>query len=77
MKLYSVNEALGLLNSLNGQRIYLEGLFCFETENISLSHWPKSEDKGQSIWVQEGTGVFRFNPEALEKLSGKKVVCLG
>lgn len=72
MKLHSVNEVLDSLSALNGQCIYLEGLLRFETENISLSHWPKSEDKGRTIWLQEGSGVFRFNPEALEKLSGKK-----
>ena len=77
MKLYTINEAFEKKESLQNQRIYIEGLLTFETEYISLSHWPKSEQSGNEIWIEETNGVFKFNFESMEKLSGKKVVCLG
>ena len=77
MKLYSVNEALENKEQLQGQRIYVEGLLSFDVEDISLVHWPKAEQSGRGIWVEEGNGVFKYNFEALDKLAGKKVVCLG
>ena len=77
MKLWSVNEILEDKEHLHGQRVYVEGLLSFDIEDISLHHWPKTEQSSKSIWVEEGAGVFRYNIEALTKLRGKKVVCLG
>jgi hypothetical protein len=77
MKLYSVNEALENRENLGGQRIYVEGLLSYDVEDISLVHWPKAEQYSRGIWIEEGNGVFKYNYEALEKLAGKKVVCLG
>jgi len=77
MKLYTVNGAIDRCNELNGNRIYIEGLLTYEIEDISLSHWPKSEQRNNEIWIETGSGAFQLNPKSLEKLSGKKVVCLG
>ncbi len=77
MKLYSVNEALEKKHQLHGQRIYVEGLLSYDTEDISIMHWPKSEQGGLGIWIEETNGAFKFNYSSLEKLAGKKVVCLG
>ena len=77
MKLYSVNEVLENKEKLHGQRIYIEGLLSFDTEDISILQWPKSEQSGLGIWIEETNGVFKFNFSSLEKLAGKKVVCLG
>lgn len=77
MKLYTVNEALSKRKELNGKRVFIEGLLSFGYENISLLHWPKSEQVDAGIWVEETNGVFKYNFKSLEKLSGKKVVCSG
>ena len=77
MKLYSVNEALDNREKLNGKRIYVEGLLSYDVEDITLVHWPKSEHRNRGIWIEETNGVFKFDFKALEKLAGKKVVCLG
>jgi len=77
MKLYSVNEAYELKDTLHNQHIYIEGLLTYEDDNISLSHWPKKEQKQHSIWIEETQGAFRYNHAALKKLSNKRVVCLG
>jgi hypothetical protein len=77
MKLYTVNELLQYKESFNGKRVYVEGLLTFETENVSINHWPKTEQSGYGIWVQAGKGAFGYNKDSLKKLSGKKVVCLG
>jgi hypothetical protein len=77
MKLYTVNELLQNKESFNGNRVYVEGLLTFETENISINQWPKSEQTGYGIWVQAEKGAFGYNIDSLNKLSGKKVVCLG
>lgn len=77
MKLHTVNELLENKESFDGQQVYVEGLLTFGTENISINHWPKSEQNGYGIWLAVGTGAFGYNQDALSKLSGKKVVCLG
>ena len=77
MKLHTVNELLENKEIFNGQRVYVEGLLTFETENISINHWPKSEQNRYGIWLSVGMGAFSLNQDALAKLSGKKVVCLG
>jgi len=77
MKIYSVNEILGEKTTLHGQRVYLEGVLTFETENISLLHWPKSERGSKSIWLEESKGPLRFNEIGMERLIGKKVIALG
>jgi len=77
MKIYSVNEILEEKTTLHGQRVYLEGILTFETENISLLHWPKSERKSKSIWLEEGRGALRFNATGMKRLAGKKVIVLG
>jgi hypothetical protein len=77
MKLLSVNEALENKGSLNKQRIYVEVLLTFDTEHIFIDHWTKTEQQGYGIWVEAGQGAFGYNVDALMKLSGKKVVCLG
>ncbi len=77
MKPYTVNEVINLKTSLHGKRVYLEGLLRYGPEDISLLHWPKSEQKGLEVWIGIGAGAFCYNEEALVKLSGKRVVCLG
>jgi hypothetical protein len=77
MKLYCVNETLENREKLHSQRIYIEGLLSYDVEEISLLHWPKSEQRYRGIWIDETNGVFKLNNSALEKLAGKKVVCLG
>lgn len=72
MRIYSVNEALSLKYALHGRRVYIEGVLIFETENVSLLHWPKSERGQQSIWLQESSGPMCFNDQGMEKLVEKK-----
>ena len=68
MKLYSVNEVLENKEKLHGQRIYIEGLLSFDTEDISILQWPKSEQGDLGIWIEETNGAFKFNFSSLEKL---------
>lgn len=77
MKLYSVNEALSQKKELHGKTIYVEGLLQFGVENISILHWPKSEQDGRGVWIEETNGVFKYDFDVLKRLAGKKVVCLG
>ena len=77
MKIYSVNEALNAKGALHGQCVYIERVLTFETENISLLHWPKPERRPKSIWLEESSGPLRFNSAGMEKLVAKKVIALG
>ena len=77
MRLYSVNELLSKQESLHGEQVYIEGILNFEFEDTSLLHWPSSDRGKQSIWLQEGEGVFCFNNKKLESLHARKIVCLG
>jgi len=77
MKVYSVNEVLNDKSALHGQRIYIEEVLTFETENITLLHWPLSERGQSSIWLEESGGPLRFNRVGMEKLVEKKVIALG
>lgn len=75
VKLYTVNEAMQAGEALNNQRIYIEGLFSFDTEYIAIEHWPKAEQDlfdNSTIWIEESRGVFGCNVQSLEKLSGKR-----
>lgn len=77
MNIYSINELLEMKDTLHGQRIYVEGVLVFDTENVVLEHWPKSERGEKSIWLEQSKGPLRFNPSGMESLSGKKVIALG
>ena len=77
MKIHTINEVLSKKNDLDGQRIYVEGVLTYETENVCLEHWPKSERGRQSLWLEQSKGPLRFNQIGMEKLAGKKVIALG
>ena len=77
LKLYSVNELLSKQEGLHNKQIYVEGILNFEFEDISLLHWPSSERENQSVWVEQGEGVFCFNEKKLKSLHARKIVCLG
>lgn len=77
MKIYTINEILADKARFHGQRINIEGVLVFDTENVALLHWPKSERGTKSIWLEQSGGPLRFNDPVMEKLAGKKVVALG
>lgn len=82
MQLLSVNDAIASIKHLHGQRIYVEGLLTYEYEDISISHWPKSEQYSDSDKSTITIGVsyrsaFSFNHEAMERLAHKRVVVFG
>lgn len=77
----SVNAALGRLTKNGSECIAVEGILCFEIENISLLHWPKaercSEGYQSSIWIDADGPAFDFDQTILERWAGKRVVVLG
>lgn len=76
----SVNEAIENLAALAGRDVSIIGEFCFDFEDVSLNHLPRTErDDGyrSSIWISTGSGVLRFDPHACKQLSGKRVVIEG
>jgi hypothetical protein len=76
----SVNETIENLTSLAGRDITVSGLFTFQFENVSISHWPKSESRGffaSSIWISTGTGALQFDQKTCQLLSGKRVLIQG
>lgn len=76
-----VNEAVDHSSSAGSACIAVEGILCFETENVSLSHWPKAERRSgaydSSIWIDADGPVFDFDQAVLERWAGKRVVVLG
>lgn len=80
MPIFSVNEAIELLDGLAGKDIKIRGLLSFEFENVSLNHVPlfeRQEGYGSSLWLSIGTGSLAFDERACEALNGKVVVVEG
>ena len=76
----SVKEALTSLDGLAGQDVAVRGLFCFEFEDVSLSHLPSSEradGDASSLWLSVGWGSLRFDEAACRRLRGRAVVVEG
>lgn len=87
MKILSVNKILTDLASFEGKDITVGGILCFEFENCSIEHHPKSERIRDflvaghacqpSIWISVGSGSLSLNARTLKKWSGKRVVVEG
>lgn len=80
MQPLSVNKAIARAHDLGGACVAIEGILTFETEDVSINHWPKAE-RGEgcasSIWIDPDGVVFSLDEETLTKWSGKRVVVLG
>ena len=79
MPTYSVNEAIDLLDGLEGKNIRVRGLLTFEFENISLNHVPlfeRQDGYASSLWLSVGTGSLSFD-EQCNALNGKVVIVEG
>ncbi len=79
----SVNEALDLLDSLNGQPVEIEGILVIEPEGYELLHYPRAERRAtssegevafkSSFWLAFGNGGLQPNHTALARWQGKRV----
>ncbi|OUS25535.1 hypothetical protein A9Q99_20970 [Gammaproteobacteria bacterium 45_16_T64] len=80
MEIYSVNEAVDRIESLDGFNVYLEGALSFEFEDMAIYHSVSSERRGRgygsSIWL-EVNDLLRFDRAVMEKWTGKKVLVEG
>jgi hypothetical protein len=80
MQPLSVNKAIARAHDLDGACVAIEGILSFETEDVSINHWPKTERRegyASSIWIDPDGVVFGLDEETLAKWSGKRVVVLG
>lgn len=77
----SVNEAIEQAASHAGEVVVVQGVLNFEFEDISLRHYPFSEQRddgyGSAIWLTAGMGSIQFNEPVLERWSGERVVVTG
>jgi hypothetical protein len=79
----TVNEALDLLDSLDGQPVQIEGVLVIEPEGYELVHYPKVERRvassedgvviRSSFCLAFGNGSLQPNQKALARWQGKKV----
>lgn len=80
MKLLSVNYAIDRAHALNGACIVIEGILSFETEDVSINHWPNAERRegyASSIWIDPDGVAFDLDEVTLNNWGGKRVVVLG
>jgi len=76
----TVNQALEQLSELAGDDVAITGILCFEFENVSINHFPKTDRKDgyqSSIWLEAGSGSLGFDEKVCERLHGKRVTVQG
>lgn len=76
MSARSVSEAIEEVRQLGPLTIEVEGILNWEFEDVSLSHWPRSESHAR-IWITQAGTAFDFNDDVMKRWSGKKVIILG
>ena len=76
----SVNQAIHQAHDLAGSCVAIEGTLTFETEDVSINHWPKaerSEGYASSVWIDQDGVAFCLDEETLTNWSTMRVVVLG
>ncbi|HFD32520.1 MAG TPA: hypothetical protein ENJ28_07460 [Gammaproteobacteria bacterium] len=81
MKIEDINTVNANIEMYSDKYVYVHGLLHYEFEHCCIYHWPKkaqSKDDAylSSIWLYPAVN-FDFKDEAMEKLSGKRVVIGG